>query len=169
MKKILSLFLAITMIVSMFAGCAMGIGDNPMPTRPTEEQPTTSDETEPNPDALYVTGMFYRTESGVAVLLSKDVGPLVLHNDVSEFEDIMNFAIIKAETDVIMESYPAQTTITNWGVTNSATIIEDYKDMVQEMSKMGYVPEEPFGEEGTKPAAQMLDNYNTDDEEIETE
>ena len=149
MKKIISISLVVALL-SLLAGCAMGIGDVPAPTQkpevitPTPELPTE------NPDAIYILGLFYRTKGGTAMLLSKDIGQLVLHNDLNEFKDIMDFAIIKAETDVIMESYPAQTTIKNWGVTNTATIIADYKDMVDEMCKMGHIPATPFGDEETK-------------------
>lgn len=147
MRKTVSIFLLLALSISLFAGCAMGIGDNPMPTQPTKPVTQPEDTQPQSPDAITIVGLFYRTEAGGAMLLSQDIGPLVLHNNVEEFVNIQDFAIIKAETEVIMESYPAQTTIKNWDVTNTATIVDEWKDMVNEMKSMGYIPAEPFGEE----------------------
>lgn len=138
----------------------MGIGNNPpytpttRPTQPIEtEEPTVSD------DIISIQGMFYRTTNGAAILLSQDIGPLILRNSMEEFDDILNFAIINAEVETILESYPAQTTISNWNVTNKATIIDDYRDMVKEMRDLGYIPEEPFTEED-EPYIARLSQYD---------
>ena len=175
MKKILSLMLVFAIFTSLLAGCAMGIGDTPAPTQPVVTKPPVA-ETEPpvdNPDTLYIQGLFYRTVDNTPILLSEDIGPIVLRNDVSDFDDIMDFAIIKAEMEVILESYPCQTTISNWGVTNKATLIDDWKDMIEEMAAMGYAPEKIFFEE-EEPAvvelsstrydvyAKIMDNIQTD-------
>lgn len=160
MKKIISLILSVIIILSVLSGCAMGIGDNPpytpttRPTQPIEtEEPTVSD------DIISIQGMFYRTTNGAAILLSQDVGPLILRNSMEEFDDILNFAIIKAEVETILESYPAQTTISNWDVTNKATIIDDYRGMVKKMRDLGYIPEEPFTEED-EPYIARLSQYD---------
>lgn len=140
MKKIISLLLVTTVILSMFAGCAKGIGKN---EEPITEPPTEAPEAPTTTESISITGMFYRTDSGDVVLLSEMAGPIVLRNDAGDFEEFLDFALVKIETEVIMESYPAQTTATKWELVAERVDNEawpTYQNMLDEMVNMGYIP-----------------------------
>lgn len=100
MKRILSLLLVATMLLTLFTACSKK--DIPVETEPPVIPTETIPEiTEPENTDITIKGLLYRTESGQVVLLSENAGAIVLTNEMEFFAHVSDFAVVQITTEVI--------------------------------------------------------------------
>ena len=142
MKKILSLFLVLVLITSMFAGCDRP--KDPTATEAPEPEPPMVHE-EPDADMLRIVGVLYRTNDNAAVLLSTEHGALLLTNPLEDFAECSDFSIVEITTKEITGSEPAQATAQNCALIARAASQEELDavaDIFSEIKLLGYTPAE---------------------------
>lgn len=142
MKKILSMLLVIVMAISLFAGC----GKNDTPAPQGTEAPVS---TEPSPthdmpeNQVLITGVFYRTKNGKAVLLNAETGAFILQNSLDDFADIYDFSIAQIELETMPETFPAEVTVKSCTLIAQAASSDEMdavNDLFIAIIDMGYEP-----------------------------
>ena len=64
MKRVLSMILAMTMVLALFAGCGGGLTVPTAPAAPVQTQPNTPDETKPAAELTFAEGTILRMATG---------------------------------------------------------------------------------------------------------
>ena len=122
MKKILSLLLCVIMVLGMLVGCS---------TKP---------ETPPIED-MKISGTYIRTTTGANLIVSEQNGPISLSGLTEEFAKINSGSEIEITVDVILESYPAQSTAKTVKVISEKEL-DIYEEKYKNLIEMGWYPTE---------------------------
>lgn len=141
MKKVVSLILVLALAISLLAAC--GKQESPADPSMTEPQTTEPPFVHDMPDNAFITGVFYRSESGQAIVLSPEHGTFILTNDLEDFAQVSDFAVVTFELDAVPDVTPAQVAAQNPTLTSQAANEEQMTavdTLLTSMIDAGYEP-----------------------------
>lgn len=123
MKKIFLIFMSAVML--MLCGC---------------EEKKDSEKTLNEPDSMYIEGPCIVLEDGQYMIVKDENNPIVMScADKSVFDNLTTGDIIKIECKVIMETYPAKTTILDLEFIKDGKPEDISQDLLTNLEGMGWV------------------------------
>lgn len=124
MKKIFLIFMSAFML--MMCGC--------------EEDKQKTDKALNEPQSMFIEGPCIVLENGQYMIVKDEKNPIVMgSNNKSVFENLTTGDIIKIECKVIMESYPAQTTILDLEFIKDGKPEDISEELLTNLEGMGWI------------------------------